>query len=70
MSKSRLASVLSVTVIVFVLAAAILNYFNTGRITWKAVGGFLFFVSVALVVRTVVAGNGGTSAGTDQKTTK
>jgi hypothetical protein len=70
MSKSRLASVLSVTVIVLALAAAILNYFNTGRITWKAVGGLLFFVSVALVVRTVVAANGGPSAGTDQKATK
>ena len=58
MTKARLASILSVAMVVVALAAAILNYVNNGQVTWKAVAGLLFFVSMALVIRGVTAAGG------------
>jgi hypothetical protein len=70
MSKARLASVLSVIVLVLAVAAAVLNYINNGRITWRVVAGLLVFVSLALVVRNVLARSGRTSTEANDKATK
>ena len=70
MSKVRLASVPSVMVLVLAVAAAVLNYINNGRITWKAVAGLLLFVGLALVFRTAGAGSRSTSTETNEKAPK
>ncbi len=39
MDKARVASVLSVVALLLAIGAAVLNYANNGRVTWKAVAG-------------------------------
>ena len=55
MTKARVTTVLSVVTVLLALTAAIFNYLNNGRITWKAVAGVLVFVSLAFVIRGVTA---------------
>jgi hypothetical protein len=57
MTRARLTSVLSMAMVTLGVAAAILNYLNNGRITWKAVAALLCFVSLALVVRNAGTGS-------------
>jgi hypothetical protein len=70
MSKAGVALVLGVISLVIAVEAAVLNYINNGRITWKAVAGLLVFGSLVLLVRTVVAGGGRWSTEANEKATK
>jgi membrane protein YdbS with pleckstrin-like domain len=51
MDKARVASVLSVVALLLAIGAAVLNYANNGRVTWKAVAGVAIFASVAIALR-------------------
>ena len=51
MTKARVASVLSVIALMLAIGAAVLNYANNGRVTWKAVAGVAIFASMAIALR-------------------
>ena len=55
MSKARLITVLSVTMLILAIVAAIFNTIDNGRITGRTVAGLLFVVSMALALRSVSA---------------